>query len=243
MKIICKDSFFTYPILTALQNLGITPEIFTENSDDLFLNETTVIIGSPSDFLAARELQSCSIISQLGTETSGFAGISKIIFNSGLKEIQTTTFRKRDNYEKIIAEIILNEKYDSDSEFNQVINQTTLEQMLSKSNAALAVADVEMDNYKNFIDITDEWEDITETPLVHAVCYALNNELLEEKKQELNNLCQQVQAYISNSQATQANIKFSLNEHSLAGLDNFFKFAFYYGQITDLPQSAGLAIL
>ncbi|MBL0332011.1 MAG: hypothetical protein IPP08_12550 [Chlorobiota bacterium] len=234
MKIVCRSNFFTFPLIEELKKLQIDI-LISDNPNELLLNgEADIAIASPLDFLNSRETLSTLIISSVGVISKGFSSISKLIFKSGLKEISTFSFKESNFYERLISEIILSEKFDFHPEFLLIDSITTIDDYLNNSDCTLVIADSNFIDNNSYLDLSDEWEDLTESSLVHILCYTINDDKMILKYDFLKSLV------LKFNLPENSKINFQLDEDSLKGLDIFFNYTFLKGLIGDLPQTTAL---
>jgi chorismate dehydratase len=153
----------------------------------------------------------------------------------------------------ILARIILSEKYDIQPKF--VAMKPNLEEMLSKADAALLIGDnalFESSGNESYLDLGDEWEDLTGLPFVYALWVGRRDSLsqddvsalIEAKKYGLQNIdviCEKaserygIDFDFCKSYLTK-NLHYDLGDFEIDGMREFFTYAFYYGVIEFIPE-------
>ena len=106
----------------------------------------------------------------------------------------------------------------------------------SWGDAALAARDK-----TNKLDLVDEWKDITGMPFVHGMWVARENAF---SVAEINTLIESAQRGATMldtfSQTTNPNylerFQYDLNKDAISSLSEFFRMAYYYGVLKDIPD-------
>lgn len=187
----------------------------------------------------------------IAVSSSGFSGVVRLYLRKELKAISSLAVNATSAAEVVLAKIILAEKYDSEPSIVPVAG--TIDAMLAKADSALVVGDdiFAIQTDFPFIDLVDEWNDITELPYVHTVCAVQNGnvkkeifELLKESRdwgiknsaaisyehsEKLHRAADDLTEYLSH-------FSYSFTEDVRASLDEFFRLAYYYGMLPDVPD-------
>jgi chorismate dehydratase len=127
--------------------------------------------------------------------------------------------------------------------------------MLLEADAALLIGDhalFEKTGYESYLDLGDEWDDLTGLPFVYALWVGRRESLSEEdvfalvkaKDYGIQNIdtisYEASQRYgvdfdFCKSYLTE-NLFYELGEREIAGMREFFTYAFYYGVIDFIPE-------
>jgi len=197
--------------------------------------------------------QSYRIVSGIGVSSSGEAKSALLYFNQGLHHISTVAVDIGSVTEIVLARILLLEKYDLEPKF--VPMMPDVKAMLEKADAALVVGDAaffDLSGYTSKLDLGDEWQDFADLPFVYSFWVARENDLqakeiewlLQSKEVGIERIsdiadsaAQQhgVEVELCRSYLTQ-HLHYDLGEEELEGLREFYRLAFYYGVIDDIPD-------
>lgn len=177
----------------------------------------------------------------------------RLYFRKDLSDIKTVATDISSMTSVILARIILSEKYDIRPRF--VAMKPDLEDMLSKADAALLIGDnalFESSGYESYLDLGEEWADLTGLPFVYALWVgrrdSLSSEdisaLIDAKKYGIQNIdviCDEASEEYNTdfdfckSYLTE-NLHYDLGELEINGMKEFFTYAFYYGVIEFIPE-------
>ena len=112
------------------------------------------------------------ILPGVGVLSGGFSNTIRLYFRNELKTIRSMAVGPVTTTDVVLSRIILSEKYDSAPVIVPVAG--TVDEMLAKADCALVSGDalhqIEADH--PFLDVVDEWTDITDLPFVHTLCVA-----------------------------------------------------------------------
>ncbi|MBI2428540.1 MAG: hypothetical protein HYV29_07065 [Ignavibacteriales bacterium] len=187
----------------------------------------------------------------VGVSAAGFAGIARLYLRGDLQEITTMAVGTVTTTEVVLARVVLGEKYDSAPTIVPVIG--SVDAMLAKADCALVAGESLYSIRTNvpFIDLVDEWSDITELPFVHSMCVGRSesfdkqlSDLLivsqESGKNELRTLSDELSKDRSQSPDEiyefLSHFTYSFDEQSHESLETFFQLAFFHGLLGDVPD-------
>ncbi len=177
----------------------------------------------------------------------------RLYFRRDLTDIKTVAVDISSMTSVILARIILSEKYGVNPKFMAM--RPNLVEMLSQADAALLIGDhalFEGSGYESYIDLGDEWDDLTGLPFVYALWVGRRESLSEKdiialaeaKKYGIQNI-----DVISNEASERyridfefcktyltRNLHYDLGEAEINGMKEFFTYAFYYGVIEFIPE-------
>ncbi|MFN3135516.1 MAG: menaquinone biosynthetic enzyme MqnA/MqnD family protein [Candidatus Kryptonium sp.] len=177
----------------------------------------------------------------------------RLYFRKDLNDIKTVASDISSMTSVILARIILSEKYGVNPRFMAM--KPNLVEMLSQADAALLIGDhalFEESGYESYIDLGEEWDDLTGLPFVYALWVGRRESLSQEdvmslisaKKYGIQNI-----DVISNEASERygvdfefcrvyltQNLHYDLGEAEINGMKEFFTYAFYYGIIEFIPE-------
>lgn len=205
------------------------------------------------DFARAIGVVEFAFVPGLSITTRGFAGLLKLVFNKGLVSFESIAMKNPKGAEGVIALMILAEKHDIEPRIVTLPAEASLDEMLAAADCALLVGDDAIFNSggsSSLLDLTDEWEDVVEAPLPYMVAWgrigaipaAAIEELAAAREEAVLTLAdcaaqhqQTVAANAYYQRYLRGEISYTLNESETAALDAFFRYAFYYSAISDIP--------
>ncbi len=217
--------------------------------DALMSSERTAAFVAPVDY--AQNSSDMIIYPNLGVSSSGYSNVARLYLRKNLALIKTLAVGTVTATDVVLTRIVLGEKYDSEPAIVPVFG--SVDEMLAKADCALVSGDplLTLQNDHPYIDIVDEWSDITELPFVHAMCIGRTdtfskdlNTLLTASQDggrnslesvanglaaDLNLSADLIQNYLSH-------FSYGFDELSKLSLEEFFRMAFYYGMLGDIPE-------
>ncbi len=217
------------------------------------LIEGEVELGIIPSIEYARGKGALRIIPDLSIASQRKVKSVNLFFNPESKQINTVALDTSSRTSVALLKILLKEKYELDPEF--VVMPPDLDSMLGKADAALVIGDKALHfqvEYPNYFDLAEEWNDLTGLPFVFAFWagheYALKDEDVEaiQRSYELGkqHIKEIATDYAQNHPQTADfyaayltdNISFGFGEEEKAALDEFYRYAFYYGLIEHIPE-------
>jgi chorismate dehydratase len=217
------------------------------------LIEGEVELGIIPSIEYARGKGALRIIPDLSIASQGKVKSVNLFFNPEAKQINTVALDTSSRTSVALLKILLKEKYELDPDF--VVMPPDLDSMLSKADAALVIGDKALHfqaEYPNYFDLAEEWNDLTGLPFVFAFWagheFALKDEDVEaiKKSYELGKQhIKKIATEYAKSHPQTAefyaayltdNISFAFSEEEKAALDEFYRYAFYYGLIEHIPE-------
>jgi len=176
---------------------------------------------------------------------------SNLFFNKNLGEIRSVAIHPNSRTSEIVLKILFKERYQIECEF--VESSQSLQETLKKNDAFLLTGDISVEEaIKNpsFINIGEEWNDMTGLPLVYG--FWLVNELTSQKedywllqdslkqgKNAIENILEGIKdkkdkAYKMNFLSNIINYEF--RDEEMLGLESLYNYAFFYGLIEYIPD-------
>lgn len=197
--------------------------------------------------------QSYRIAAGAGASSSGEVKSALLCFNQGLNHISAIAVDIGSVSEIVLARILLSEKYDLQPQFLPMVPD--VKAMLDKADGALVIGDAalfEVSGYVSKLDLGEEWQELTDLPFVYSfwvgregTLRAEEIEWLRQSKQfgiekipeiaEREAQTHGVDVELCRSHLTDIS-HYDLGEDELEGLREFYRFAFYYGAIEDIPD-------
>jgi len=217
--------------------------------DGLMSNERNVAFVPPIDF--AQNSSGMILYPGIGVASSGESSVARLYLRRNLPLIRTLAVGNVSTTDVVLSRIVLGEKYDSEPAIIPVIG--SIDEMLVKADCALVSGNslLTVNSNHPFIDIVDEWNDITELPFVHTICIA-RSEIFSKNISALLLASQEAgrNSLESIAQETSAEAKlpadllqnylshffYGFDDLSKTSLDEFFRMAFYYGMLPDIPE-------
>ena len=176
-----------------------------------------------------------------------------MFFNKDIRDLSAIAIDSVDFTATTLLKIIMQEKYEINPEIITV--NGTLTERLKKADAVLISGNeafnIQQSN-KMYIDLTDEWYDLTGLPFVYALWsvheMVLHQSLSEKIKATVNNNLKNLNQTLVTSyrQSNEMNAvyadfvsrniiyQFGLDERE--AINEFFRFAFFFGQIDHIPD-------
>ncbi|MEJ2544395.1 MAG: menaquinone biosynthesis protein [Calditrichaceae bacterium] len=176
-----------------------------------------------------------------------------LFFNKDIRDLSTIAIDSNDPTAISLLKIIMQEKYEIAPEFQSL--DGNLENQLKKADAVLLSGNEAFDVQQSnpmFIDLSDEWYDLTGLPFVYALWSAhemvLDKSLIQKIKltvdKNIENMDQTiVSAYPQDNKMNAAysdfvsqKVIYQLGSEEKEAIDEFFRYAFFFGQIEHIPD-------
>jgi predicted solute-binding protein len=218
----------------------------------LLAGSAEIVMTPPIEYATSLGVVDYALVPGVGIATRGFAGLIKLAFNRGLVNIETVATSDVESSESVLSQIILSEKHDLDPTF-VARKESDCAAMLGSADAALLVGDDALFRCPADIphfDLTDEWEDMTDGPLpylitwgrIGSVSQAELDALSEARDAAVLTLADTAARHEHSREAQrfherylQGAISYTIGDDELDALDHFYRYAFYYGKIIDIP--------
>ncbi len=247
----------TKPLLYGLEK-GLVKHDFTLQKDVPSVCADRLISGEvelgiiPS-IEYARGKGALRIIPNLAIASPGKVKSVNLFFNPESKQINTIALDTSSRTSVALLKILLKEKYELDPDF--VVMPPDLDSMLQKADAALIIGDKALHfqvDHPQYFDLAEEWQDLTGLPFVFAFwaghelalkqedveaiqkSYELGKQHIDEIADEYAKTHPQTPAFYASY--LKDNISFTFGEDEKASLDEFYRYAFYYGLIEHIPE-------
>ena len=176
-------------------------------------------------------------------------------FRDGIKKVATVAIDPSSVSEIILAQIMLAEQFDIHPQF--VPYQGALEGALAKADAALVVGDDSIrlaQNRKDFLDLIEEWVDLTGLPYVHGFWTGREHALTADEISGIQQQCADGLDLLDEIAATApehhdlgslthfdvrdylSGLTYEFTGDVADGVKEFFRYAFYHGILPDVPE-------
>ena len=127
-----------------------------------------IAIGPADGYARHLGLVDYGLIPDFGVTLHGMSGLLRLAFRPGNSDLSRIAVRSSDDFESVAAGIVLIEKHEIEPEFLEVGVDADLESILEKADGVvLGGADAIASTLSSLggLDLGDEWEDLTESPL------------------------------------------------------------------------------
>jgi|GEM_PF-6184589 len=248
---------YTNPVRTVLEKHFPTFSPRTASSLQL-LNEVqdgTLLASfvSPIDYArkySSLQIQPCIAISSLeGTQNI------RLHFKKGLHRVETLAANPVYPSEIVLAHLLLAEQYNLSPKI--IPTNEPLSSLQSNADAALVVDDLEegFEEREDSLDLTELWQDVFNYPYVHQLFVSSSGNVFQNELTELEHFGALVQKKVDDDflelensrqefvpEMTFAKKKymerfsFQLGETELEGVKEYFRLAYYYGLLPDIPE-------
>ncbi|MDE3056686.1 MAG: hypothetical protein KGJ59_01840 [Bacteroidota bacterium] len=220
----------------------------TENASRLLEGECDAAFITAIDFA-----KNCSELSlyRPAVLSKGASRAILLLTKPNSRTIRTVAFGAVNSGDVVLTKIILSEKYELDVAFQpsgRTINDSlrTADAVLLSGNDALHV-----ERGGSEINLVDEWNDMTELPFVHFLCAgqrklyskkisAMLHSIAETAAENLDPAVVHVAAAekVDAEEARNylSGFTYVLDDEALAGVNEFFRYAFYLGILPDIPD-------
>jgi chorismate dehydratase len=245
---------YTHPLYRSLKSSpALSGELLFDTAaahiDRILSNECDAAFVAPMEY--AVNSSDLVIVPHVGVAASGFSDTIRLYLRDDVKAIRTMAVGTVTTTDVVLARLILGEKYDSVPAILPMAG--TVEAMLAKADCALLSGDPlqSVSSPRPFIDLVDEWTDITELPFVHTLCVAKNGSLpkglsdllissVQAGRIELTSVAEDLAASraLSGEYIAQFLSRFSygFDDISRQSLEAFMEMAFLHGILPDVPE-------
>lgn len=202
----------------------------------------------------ARNSPMLKIVPECGIIAHSAVNSIRLYLNRDLKSIRTVALDISSMTSVVLTKIILAEKYEIKPEF--IAAQPDVKKMLSAADAALVIGDAALFKTESagvdYLDLAEEWQDMTGLPFVFAVWAGKAGALtlddtqaiISSKNLGLDNIDAVCTAAASEYSADfelvksylTDNIQFDLGDREIAGMRQYFELAYYHGALEYMPM-------
>jgi chorismate dehydratase len=193
------------------------------------------------------------IVPEICIASNGRSGNMALFFKEDISRLHTVAVQSHALTANILLQIILREKFESEPTLDKldIDNRTDL----AGYDAVLLVGDQALQHRQknpHFLDLSEEWHDLTGLPFVHAFWAGHEMALNENDVQKLidaftlskNQKNQWISNYCKNNELNekraknhlQNDIYYTFGKNEMSGLKEFFRYAFFFGMIEHIPD-------
>jgi len=246
------DSNFAQPLIYGLDKMfnciKVKPEICSER-----LRQGQVDIGMISSLDYSKGKGNWKIIPEICVSTKGAGKLINLFFNKEIKEIDKIAIDPNDSTATALLNVIMREKYEIAPDF--VVIDGDLKDKLNNADAAITSGDQAFQYQQTnsfYLDLCDEWFDFTGLPFVYAFWVVNENSIVDEYINSIKNNTTNINTTILEcskelSEINNENIKVyidyfeniissPLGDEENEGLNEFFRYAFFFGIIEHIPD-------
>jgi chorismate dehydratase len=242
---------------------GIEKNLFPHNFDMMKaipsalaveLNAGKLDVALIPSIAYAKNSPTLRIVPDCGIIAHGAVDSIRLYFNKDLKDIRTVALDISSMTSVVLTKIILAERYELKPEF--IAAKPDLEKMLSSADAALVIGDTALFKTQsaggNYLDLAEEWYDMTALPFVFAVWSGRSGALtlddtqaiISSKNLGMDNIDAVCRAAADEYSADfnlvkkylTENVQFDLGDEEIAGMRQYFELAYYHGALEYLPS-------
>ncbi len=224
---------------------------------DALLEKTADVALIPSiDFSRILGVHPLRVIPDLSVCSGQKSMSCLLLLRKDLSRIKSVAADTRDNSANALLKIILKEKYRTEPAF--IPMPPDPEAMLSRADAAMITGDEALLAYESCdlkIDLTEDWEDLTEgLPFVFAFWAGIPEpakpglaaDFIEARRKGLERIPEIVSAYRNRSGAAFSRetglehlrdcMRYGFGRKEQQGLREFYSYCYYYGLVGEIPD-------
>jgi len=250
--IACGDEFDDQPLLYGLKQGQNQLRFGNSNKRFEWISQGAVDIGFISSIDFTRLKGGWKVFPKICKTTTGNSRLV-LFFNKNLSDINTIAVPVFSSTAPIVLQILLKELYQIDCKI--IKSDLGLESALKKNDAVLlsgnnALKELSKKQNTSFIDLGEDWLDLTSLPLVYG--FWIGNELsidesdYKKLSDSLNsgyNSIDKIVANISNKlnqsffeDYFSKTINYNFGDEEKAGLEQLYQYAFFYGFVEYIPD-------
>ena len=249
------SDLYCLPVVYGLQQpespaaAGLSFDSAGINTERLLAGECDAALIGAVEY--ARNSSDFSLLPSIGVSSRGESRTILLCLNRDIRKITTVATGVVSSSEIVLTKLILSEKYEQGVAFVPVIG--SLEQMLSKADAALLTGDAALrSGWRGpLLDLVDEWSDMTDLPFVHACCAVrtektggqLSSLLLSSQDAGIRSFrkiasdrCRLFSLSPDHLEQQLELYSYGFDEEAREGLGEFYRYAFYLGLLPDVPE-------
>lgn len=226
-------------------------------ADRLRHGQADVALIPSIEYSHIRGYRNLRIVPDIAVTSHGQVKSVSLFFNRGLQDIRRIGVDQNSRTSVALLQIILREKYDIEAELVPMIPD--VQRMLAEADGALIIGDRALDladRMDNYLDLGDEWDDLTNgLPFVYSMWAGLDGALTDRDVETLirsrdlglstvdtiardfaaahpssGHSADYFAAYLTD------HIQFHLGKSELEGLKEYYTYCYYYGLIDEIPE-------
>jgi predicted solute-binding protein len=251
MRFAYRKEFASEPLARALEQRGWIVTPMDRPADALLDGSADIALTPALDYARNVGVIDFALVPGVAIVTAGFAGLIKLVFNRGLSGFASIATHEPDAADSMVARIVLSEKHDIEPTMVRARGRS-LDEMLHTADAALLAGDdavFDLSGNVSHLDLSDEWEDLSDTPLPYMLAWGRVGDVRDEMLSDFTAARDAAVLMLPDLAAThphaaaatgfyerylKGNIRYTLEDGDLVGLDALFRYAFYYGLVGDV---------
>jgi len=250
----------TKPLIYGFQNdpnlqkkVSMIYDIPAVNEVQLFKNEVDLALVPSIEY--ARHASLYELIPSGCISSDSTVKSVMLFFNKNLDGLKKIAIDESSRTSVMLLKILMHEKFGIDPDY--IVMKPDLDAMLMECDAALLIGDNALKatlKSPNYLDLAEEWIDMTQLPFVFAVWAGRRGKVLnsdiellsESRKQGIKNISKIASEFAvesgwgANADFFESyltdNIKFELTADKMEGLMEFYRLAFMLGLLDTFPD-------
>ena len=254
MRLLYTPELLTEPIAEELRRKGWDTAPSDDPGAELAVGKADLVIAPALDYGRYLGLIDYALVPDFGIITQGMAGLIRIAFGPGRENLSSIAVNRIKDAATILAGIMLIEKHGIEPSFVEFEKEADLPVMLEAADGALLSGDRairSLTSHPMALDLSDEWEDMTETPLPYMLAWGRIGHVPEESLKEFleardkmtltfpDRIAQEEEnsgLQLIYEKYLEGTIRFTLKrEEANDILAPLFHYSFYHGIIQDIP--------
>ena len=254
MRLAYISELLTEPIAEELRKKGWETVASANPGADLAAGKADLVLAPALDYGRHLGVVDYALVPDFGIIARGITGLMRIAFPAGRETLSSIAVRSMKSASSILAGIILIEKHGIEPDFVEVSEETDLAVLFEAADGAVLSGDMAINSlpyHPMALDLSDEWEDLTESPLPYLLAWgrvgAVPQEAIDEVLKARDQMTLTFPDRIAQSASPEGlqmiyerylagDIQFSLpREEASEILTPLFHYPFYHGIISDIP--------
>jgi hypothetical protein len=222
MKELCRQKAETSP-----EYSGLSFDIGKNVVERLLDDELDAAIIPALEY--AKNSSDFSVYPGFSISSRGESGLVKLLTRSDVKSITRLALGPASAQDAVLAKIILSEEFEQDVEFVSSAGEPAT--LLQKTDGVIVGGDeaLRLSLEVPMVDLAAEWTEMTELPFVHLVCVG-------KKDKECAPLSRMFTEMDAGADLLPGDVGFAFTDFERNGLGEFFRYAFYFGILPDVPE-------
>ena len=188
MRLVYTSELLTEPIAEELRKKGWETATVSNPGAELAAGKADAAIAPALDYGRHLGLADYALVPDFGIITHGIAGLIRIAFPAGRESLSSIAVRSLGSASTILAGILLIEKHGIEPDFVEVAEEADLQVMFEAADGAVLSGDEairSLPHYQMALDLSDEWEDLTDAPLPYMLAWGRVGHMPQERIDEL----------------------------------------------------------
>ncbi len=161
--------------------------------------------------------------------STGESRTIELHFGDNLRNVASLALIPESTSEVVLAKILLAEKFDLNPQL--IALQSISQDVLHKADSVLTVGNdcAPWSEHSNYLDLVDEWCDLTDLPFVHGLWLAKEGRLSQEEMKHLSDVV------LNGALTSNAEFSYLVDDEIIASIDEFFRMAYFHGMLPEIP--------